>query len=214
MDTDGDGLVAMLVLTQSLRQQQRGCIGTISRCEILCLGIASPTPEGLSLISRGCARHERTPGKGARDACHPGGVIPSPKLLDGLVPGEPLRGSRVLRRESGGVGRSSLHPRLFTVNPSGVRPCDARDKWVGLWLRRPRLAKVLLGRETTCTGQSARTYAKIATIRKSPAPTARSFRAAAVWSAVTCHRFCAGDLSPSDFGARPATRACRRWREP
>ena len=43
------------------------------------LGFASPTPEGLSLNSRGCARHERTPGKGTRKVCHPGGVAPSPE---------------------------------------------------------------------------------------------------------------------------------------
>ena len=135
----------------------------ISRCESLCRGFPSPTPEGLSLNSRGCARRERTPGNGTRNACHPGGVVPSTERLDGLVPGEPLRGSRALRRESGGVARASLHPRLFTVNPSGVRPWDTRDTWVGLRLRGPRLAMVLLGRETTCTVQTARTFAKTKT---------------------------------------------------
>ncbi|GDY20470.1 hypothetical protein LBMAG56_18150 [Verrucomicrobiota bacterium] len=39
-------------------------------------------------------------------------------------------------------------------------------------------------------------------------------RAATVWSAVTCHRFCAGDWSPSKFRARSFTRARLRWREP
>ena len=37
---------------------------------------------------------------------------------------------------------------------------------------------------------------------------------AAVWSAVTGHRFRAGDLSPSQFRTRPITRARHRWREP
>ena len=34
-----------------------------------------------------------------------------------------------------------------------------------------------------------------------------------IWSAVTCHRFGAGDLSPSNFRAAPVARACHRWRE-
>ena len=117
-------------------------------------GFASPTPEGLSVNSRGCARHEHTPGKGSRNACHPGGVVPSPERLDDLVPGEPLRGSGALRRESGGVARASLPPRLFTVNPSGVRPWVAPEKWISLRPRRPWLAMVLLGWEATCTVQT------------------------------------------------------------
>ena len=45
----------------------------------------------------------------------------------------------------------------------------------------------------------------------------RRFRVVAerqFWSAVTRHRFCAGDLSPSNFRAAPVTRARWRWREP
>ena len=38
--------------------------------------------------------------------------------------------------------------------------------------------------------------------------------AALIWSAVTGHRFCAGDLSPSNFCARSITSARHRWREP
>ena len=34
------------------------------------------------------------------------------------------------------------------------------------------------------------------------------------WSAVTGHRFGAGDWSPSNFRAAPVTRARWRWREP
>ena len=37
---------------------------------------------------------------------------------------------------------------------------------------------------------------------------------AAVWSAVTCPRFCAGDWSPWEFGAAPVALARWRWREP
>ena len=46
------------------------------------------------------------------------------------------------------------------------------------------------------------------------AATAANGGARRFWSAVTCHRFGAGDLSPSNFRAPPFTRACRRWREP
>ena len=42
----------------------------------------------------------------------------------------------------------------------------------------------------------------------------KSFRGAAVWSAVTGHRSCASDWSPSSFRAPPVTRARLRWREP
>ena len=124
-------------------------------------GFANPTPEGLSVNSRGCARHAHTPGTGTRKACHPGGVVQSSERLEGLVPGEPLRGSGPLRRESGGVARASLHPRLFTVNPAGVRPWEPSDHWISLRLRRSPLAPVLPGRETTCTLQAARIFAKI-----------------------------------------------------
>ena len=79
--------------------------GLISRWERLWRGFASPTPEGLSLNSRGCARHERTPGKGTRKAGHPGGVVLFPERWDGLLPWEPRRGSRARRRESGGGAR-------------------------------------------------------------------------------------------------------------
>ena len=34
-----------------------------------------------------------------------------------------------------------------------------------------------------------------------------------LWSAVTCHRFCAGDLSPSSVCAAADRRARHRWRE-
>ena len=76
--------------------------GLVSRWERLCRGFASPTPAGLSLNSRGCARPERPPGKGTRKARHPGGVVLFPERRDGLLPGEPLRGSRARRRQSGG----------------------------------------------------------------------------------------------------------------
>ena len=138
-----------------------GVFRFVSRCASRCRGFASPTPEGFSLNSRGRARRERTPGKGARKARHPGGVIPFAGLVDGLVPGEFLRGSWVPRRESGGVARASRHPRLFTVNPAGVRPCEARGKWISPWLRRSRLAMMLPGMEAIYTVQMARTYAKI-----------------------------------------------------
>ncbi len=39
-------------------------------------------------------------------------------------------------------------------------------------------------------------------------------RRAVLWSAVTCHRFCAGDLSPSNRRTHPISHACPRWREP
>ena len=136
----------------------------ISRCESLCRGFPSPTPERLSLNSRGCARPARTPGNGTRNACHPGGVVPSTERLDGLVPGEPLRGSRALRRESGGVARASLHPRLFTVNPSGVRPWDTRDTWVRACLKtRPVRAPGL-----QATGFSAKACRPRALTRRFP----------------------------------------------
>ena len=93
----------------------------------------------------------------------PAGWSHPPERSNASVTGEPRRGSRALRRESGGVARASLHPRLFTVNPAGIRPWDASDKWIRQRLRRPRLAMVLLGRETICTVPTARTFAKIDT---------------------------------------------------
>ena len=66
------------------------------------LGSASPTPEGLSLNSRGCARHERTPGKGTRNACHPGGVVQSPSGWAAWYRGNPS-GVRVRCGGSPGV---------------------------------------------------------------------------------------------------------------
>ena len=53
--------------------------------------------------SRGCARHERTPGNGDLDARHPSGVVPSPRAVNDLV-----------------------------ENPSGVRECCGGGPGVSL----------------------------------------------------------------------------------
>ena len=89
---------------------------------------------------------------------------PIHRTVDDLAPGEPRRGSGALRRESGGVARPSLHPRLFTENPAGVRPWDASRGLIHRCLRRPRQAPVFLGRKTTATGRTARTSATISTV--------------------------------------------------
>ena len=135
----------------------------ISRCENRCRGCESPTPEGLSLNSRGCARHERTPGNATRNARHPGGVVPSPRTVGRLGAGRTPPGFAGAAAEVRGVARAPLHPRLFTMNPAGVRPQDASNKWIRQRLRRPQLAMVLLVRETTRTIPTARTFAKIDT---------------------------------------------------
>ena len=113
--------------------------------------------------SRGCARDERTPGNGGFNACHPGGVVPSLRAVDGLVPGEPRRGSGALRWRSGGVARASLHPRLFTVNPAGVRPGMPATGGLIHESNGCGGATELLGRETAFVVQKTRASAKIDT---------------------------------------------------
>ena len=130
----------------------------------VCAVSASPTPEGLSVNSRGCARHERTPGNGGLNARHPGGVVPHPPNQGRSGAGRTPPGFWIAAAGSRGVARPSLHPRLFTGNPAGVRPWDASDRLISRRLRRPRWALVILRREAAATVRTARTFATLATV--------------------------------------------------
>ena len=64
----------------------------------------------------------------------------------------------------------------------------------------------------TDEGSSNRRFSSA--LRSAPVElSARKLGGDVVWSAVTCHRLCTGDLSPSKFRARSNSRARQRWRE-
>ena len=148
-----------LLRNHPVRPRSDGMI--IVRCESLCRYPRAQTRRGEFLNRRGCARHERPPEIG--DQClSPRRSGPIPRTVDALVSGEPLRGSGTSRRETGGVARPSLHPRLFTGNPAGVHPRDASDRRINLRLRRPRWTSAFLGKKPVPTVRTARTSAMIA----------------------------------------------------
>ena len=102
--------------------------------------------------------------------------------------------STLLRRKRRAPPRSPGSARALAENPSGTKSF----KFFTIPVRAPTLDARAhpAPREGVCAPRES-----AATPRR-------------LWSAVTRHRFRAGDLSPSNSDTHPLSRACRRWREP